>query len=91
VLESKPSTSSTERFYFSNKSGLLIQQQSTIQSPQGRSKPTLTSVSIRQVDAWHPHAIKTSVKAGDQQFEFNLKVTDLKHNQPLPDSLFAKP
>jgi hypothetical protein len=92
VLESKPSPSSTERFYISEKTGLLIQQQSKIETPQGAVEANVNMSEYKPVDGvQYPQVIKTSVKVGDQQFAFNLKTTEIKHNQPVPDSLFAKP
>lgn len=92
VLESKPSPGSLERFYFSQKSGLLVQQQSTLDTPQGQLTATVNQSDYKAVDGvLYPHLIKTTISVGGQEMALSLKVAEIKHNQPMDDKIFAKP
>jgi hypothetical protein len=92
VLESKPSGSSLERFSFSVKSGLLVRQESEFTGPQGKISADIRSEDYRAVDGVnYPHALKIKMNAGGQEFEFSLKIIELRHNVPIEDAKFAKP
>ncbi len=93
VLESKPSSSSKEKFLFSRKSGLLLQQESEFQGPQG----VATSVVVQPRDyktsegLKYPSELKLKLTTGDQSFEFTIRVSDVKYNVDIDDTKFAKP
>jgi len=92
VLESKPSASSLERFSFSVKSGLLVRQESEFTGPQGKISADIRSEDYRAVDGVkYPHLLKIKMNAGGQDFEFSLKVVELRHNVVIEDAKFAKP
>jgi hypothetical protein len=92
VLESRPSASSKERFSFSVKSGLLIRQESELEGPQGKVAATVRLDDFRAVDGVkYPFNLKFKINTGGQDFEFGIKVKELKHNVAIEDARFAKP
>ncbi|HKS36338.1 MAG TPA: hypothetical protein VJW76_04045 [Verrucomicrobiae bacterium] len=92
ALESKPSASSKERFSFSTKSGLLVLQESEFEGPQGKLSVRVRVDDYRVVDGIkYPHSLKFRIDAGGQEFEFGIKVKEVKHNVSLEDAKFAKP
>lgn len=92
VLESAPTADSKERFYFSRKSGLLVRQESEFQNSQGRVVSNAELSDFRDVDGIkQPYMIKGAVKAGGQEMEFTLRVSEIKHNVKIEDARFAKP
>jgi len=92
VLESKPSGSSAERFSFSVKSGLLVRQESEYDGPQGRISADIRLEDYRPADGVkYPHVLKFKMNAAGQQFEFSIKVNEVRNNVTIEDAKFAKP
>lgn len=93
VLEAKPSPTSTERFSFSSKTGLLVRQESRFQTDQGSVKTETRFADYRNVDGLQfPFTIKVKAEApGQESAEFVIKVTEVKYNVPVADSIFTKP
>src|SRR5262245_35528485 len=92
VLESKPSPSSKERFFFSTKSNLIIRQQSEFVGPDGTIGVTVRMADYRSVDgAQYAHSLKFKIAAGGQEFEFAIKIKEIKHNVAIEDGKFVKP
>jgi hypothetical protein len=92
VLESKPSASTMERFSFSTKSNLLIRQESEFEGPQGKIGVTVRLTDFRPVDGIkYAHNMKFKLRAGEQEFEFGIKVKEVKHDRPMEDAKFSKP
>jgi hypothetical protein len=93
VLEGKPTPTSLERLYFSKKSGLMLGQDSELTTADGAVS---TKISL---DDWRPvegikiaHSLRLKVTAaGQPEMEFTIKLTEVKLNVPLEDSLFQKP
>ena len=92
VLESKPSASSKERFYLSTKTGLVVRQDSQFEGPQGQVVVSLLAQDYKAFDGiQYPTQLKLKVSAGGQDFEFTMKILEVKHNVTIEDSKFAKP
>ena len=92
VLESKLSPSSKERFSFSTKSNLLIRLESEFEGPGGKIGITARFADYRSVDGTqHAHNMKFKVDAGGQEFEFTIRVKEIKHNVAIEDAKFVKP
>lgn len=93
VLESKPSSTSKEKFLFSSKTGLLLEQQSEFQGAQGVA--TKVVVQPREYKTFegvkYPSDLKLKLTTGDQSFEFTIRVSDVKYNVEIDDGKFAKP
>ena len=92
VLESKPSASNRERFSFSTKSNLLIRQESEFEGPQGKVGVTVRLADFRPVDGIkYAHSLKFKIGLGEQEFEFAIRVKEVKHNVAIEDAKFSKP
>jgi outer membrane lipoprotein-sorting protein len=92
VLESKPSASSKERFYLSTKTGLVVRQDSQFEGAQGQIVLSLLAQDYKAFDGIkYPTQLKMKVSAGGQNFEFNMKILEVKHNVTIEDTKFAKP
>ena len=92
VLESKPSASPMGRFSFSTKSNLLIRQESEFEGPQGKVGLTVRLTEFLPVDEInYAHSLKLKLRAGEQEFEFAIRVKEVKHNGQIEDAKFAKP
>ena len=92
VLESKPSASSKERFCMSTKTGLLVRQESQFEGAQGQVVLSLVPQDYKAFDGIkYPTLLKLKISAGGQDFEFNMKVLEVKHNVTIEDAKFAKP
>ena len=92
ILESKPSPSSKERFYVSTKTGLVVRQDSQFEGPQGQVVVSLLAQDYKAFDGIkYPTLLKLKVSAGGQDFEFNMKILEVKHNVTIEDTKFAKP
>lgn len=92
ILESAPSAQSKERFAFSEKTGLLIRQESDLETTQGPLTATSFLTDYRAVNGvMVAHHIKVSVKVGGQDMALTFKVSQVDQNKPLPDARFAKP
>src|SRR6266498_3003864 len=89
VLESKPSASSRERFSFSTKSNLLIRQESEFEGPQGKVGVTVRLTDFLPIDGIkYAHSLKFKLRAGEQEFEFAIRVKEVKHNGQIEDAKF---
>ena len=92
VLESRPSSTSKERFSFSAKSGLLIRQESELEGPQGKLIASVRLDDFRPVEGVkYPFNLKFKINSGGQDFEFAIQVKEVKHNVTIADAKFAKP
>jgi hypothetical protein len=92
VLESKPSPTSAERFYFDAKTGLPVRQQSTFQKGDTEVRSTSTLGDFKAVDGvLYPHRVDVAVSAGGQEFVLTLKLSEIKHPGSVDASRFAKP
>ncbi|MDH7502508.1 MAG: hypothetical protein QHJ82_07330 [Verrucomicrobiota bacterium] len=93
VLETKPTPTTSERFAFSSKTGLLVRQESQFQTAQGAVKTEARMSDYRTVDGLQfPFLLKVKAEApGQDPAEFTIKVSEVKYNVPVSDSLFAKP
>ena len=92
VLESKPSASSKEKFWFSTTTGLLIRQESEYQGPQGVVNVNMFPRDYRAFDGLKfPGAVKMKISNAGQEFEFTMKFLSFKHNVEIDAAKFAKP
>lgn len=93
VLEAKPAADTLERFYFDAKSGLLVRQDSEFEAGEGRMKLQVLFSDFRAVDGIkYPHLMRFKMDIPNQpNAEFSIKVKEIKHNEAIDDSKFAKP
>lgn len=92
LLESKPTASSKERFWFSTKTALLIRQESQYQGPDGDVSVNALPQDYKTFDALKfPGTIKITLSSGGQEFGFTLRCLGVKHNVEIDSAKFAKP
>src|SRR5207245_4527818 len=92
VLESRPSSTSKERFSFNANSGLLVRQESELEGPQGKLIASVRLDDFRAVEGVkYPFDLKFKINSGGQDFEFAIKVKEVKHNVTIEEAKFAKP
>jgi zinc protease len=93
ILEAAPSPTSTDRFTFSTRTGLLVRQQTRFDR-DGTPWEVDTELSdYREVDGVkyaHHHHTRILI-AGNSVFEFELKIKEIKHNEKIDDAQFTKP
>ena len=91
-LESKPTATSKEQFWFSAKTAMLIRQESQFEGPNGAVNINILPQDYKTVDGLKfPGTMKMKVSSGGQEYEFSLKFLDVKHNVEIDSSKFAKP
>jgi len=92
VLESKPSTTSKEKYWFSVTSGLVLRRDSEYEGPQGAVTASVLLKDYHTVEGLkYPGTMKMKFSAAGQSFEFSMKFIEVKHNVPVDDAKFAKP
>jgi len=92
VLESKPSATSKERFWFSAKSGLLVRQDSEFEGGQGTVTVSVLPQDYKAFDGInYPNTLKMKVSTGGQSFEFTMRFLEIQHNVKIEEAKFAKP
>jgi outer membrane lipoprotein-sorting protein len=92
LLESKPSPSSKEKFWFGTKTGLLVQQESEYEGPQGVVNVKAFPRDYKAFDGLKfPGALKMKISNAGQEFEFTMKFLGMKHNVEIDAAKFAKP
>ena len=92
VLESKPTASSKENFWFSTKTGLLLRQDSEFQGPAGVIKANVLPRDYKTFDGLkYPGAMKLKVSSAGQELEFTMEFLSVKHNVAIEAAKFAKP
>jgi hypothetical protein len=92
LLESKPTASSKERFWFSTKTALSIRQESLYEGPDGAVKVNAYPQDYRTIDGLkYPGALKLKISSASQDIEFTLKFLGVKHNVEIDPAKFAKP
>lgn len=92
VLETKPSATSKEKFWFSVKSGLPLRQDTEYEGQQGQVTSTAVVQGYKTVEGVkYPEQLKISISAGGQSFEFTMKFVEIEHNPRIDPAKFAKP
>ena len=92
LLESKPTASSKERFWFSTKTALLIHQESQYEGPDGTVRVSGFPQDYKTIEGLkYPGSLKLKVSNGSQEYEFTLKFLNVKHNVEIDSAKFAKP
>lgn len=92
VLESKPTPTSKEKFWFSSKTGLLLRQDSEFEGPQGAVAVSAVAQDYKTIDGIkYPGAMRMKISAGGQSFEMTMKFVEIQHNPKIEEAKFAKP
>jgi outer membrane lipoprotein-sorting protein len=92
LLESKPTPTSKEKFWFSTRTALLLRQESQYEGPNGPVTLNVLPQDYKTFDNLKfPGAMKLTFSNGNQEFEFTMKFTAVKHNVDIDSAKFAKP
>ncbi len=92
LLESKPTATSKERFWFSTKTALLNRQESQFEGPAGTVNVTVLPQDYKVFDGLKfPGSLKMKIASGGQEFEITFKFQSVKHNLEMNAAKFAKP
>lgn len=95
ILEAKPSTNAVERFWFSQKSGFLVRQESEFTTPAGRVSSSATYGDFRPVDGIRmPYLMKvhaTGAGTGGREVDFTMRFLEVRHNLAVDEARFSKP
>jgi outer membrane lipoprotein-sorting protein len=92
LLESKPTATSKETFWFSTKTALLIRQVSQYEGPTGAVNLNILPQDYKTFDGLKfPGAMKMKFSSAGQDYEFSLKFLNVKHNVEIDAAKFAKP
>jgi len=88
VVGTPPENLPSETFYFDTKSGLLLRQDTTVISPEGKMPTKTFFEDVREVDGVKlPFKIRSILP----QFEVTIITTEVKQNVAVEDAKFAKP
>ena len=92
LLESKPTATSKERFWFSTRTALVIRRESQYEGPDGAVSINVFPRDYRTRDGLQfPDAMRMKFSSGGQEYEFTLKFVGVKHNVEIDSAKFAKP
>jgi hypothetical protein len=92
LLESKPTASSKESWWFSTKSGLLLRQDSQYEGPNGTLNVSALPQDYKAFEGLKvPGSMRVEVLGGGQKLEFALKFLGVKYNVEIDAAKFAKP
>jgi outer membrane lipoprotein-sorting protein len=92
LLESKPTPTSKEKFWFSTRTALLSRQESQYEGQNGQVTINVLPADYKTFDKLKfPGAMKLTFSNGNQEFEFTMKFTGVKYNVDIDSAKFAKP
>ena len=88
VLVGTPAGLQPETFYFDKQSGLLVQSESTMVSPEGKMPAKAFYEDYREIDGVKiPYKMRVVVP----QAEIITTITEIKHGAAIEEAKFAKP
>lgn len=88
VIVATPDNLPPETFYFDAQSGLLVRQDATLITPEGKTPTKSFFEDVREVDGVKiPFRVRTMLP----QFEVVVTTTEVKHNVAVEDAMFDKP
>lgn len=88
VVEATPADGKPEKYYFDVVTGLLLRSDKERDTPQGAMTIEEYLEDYREVDGVK---IAFTMRQVTPIFTFSIKVTEVKHNVPIEDSMFNKP
>jgi len=89
LLEAAPKEGKPDHFYFDQKSGLLLREESTVESAVGVMNFQIDFDDYRVVDGVKvPFSIRIPQPA---ELGFHVKIAEVKHNGGLTEAEFARP
>ncbi len=94
VLEARPATNAVERFFFGERSGLLVRQESEFEGQNGPVRVRSEFEDYREVSGQVriPHRLVVHFQGADGMgLELKVTVKEVRHNVPIEDAQFRKP
>ena len=88
VIVGTPDNLPSETFYFDAKSGLLLRQDITVVSPEGKIPTKTFFEDVREVDGVK---IPFKIRSILPQFEIIITASEVKNNVTVEDAMFVKP
>lgn len=89
LVEGSPKEGKPDRFYFDQKSGLLLREESTVESAVGEMIFQIDLDDYRVVDGVKvPFSIRIPQPA---EMGFHVKIAEVKHNGEVSESEFSRP
>ncbi len=89
VIEASPKGGKPDRLYFDQKTGLLVREESTVESPLGEMTFQIDLSDYRDVDGVKvPFLVKIPKP---ETMGFQIKLDEVKHNVDVSDAEFGKP
>jgi hypothetical protein len=88
VVVATPTGLDPQTFYFDQKTGFLLREDSTLVSPQGKMAVKTFYDDVREVDGVK---LPFKIRAVLPQFEIATTVTEVKNGVAVDDKMFAKP
>ena len=86
VLEAVSTTGAPEKLYFDTQSGLLIQNDYEVETPDGKNYVTVLFENYKEVDGIQlPFTIRQVTE------DTMIRIAEIKHNLSIDDSKFGKP
>ena len=89
IVEGTPVKGPSEKLLFDTESGLLVRWDMVRKDPRrGNVFVKVSLEDYREVDGVK---VPYSVRFALENFDFTIKIDDLKHNVPIDDAIFKKP
>jgi hypothetical protein len=88
VISATPPGLEPQTFYFDKQTGLLVREDSTVVSPEGKTPVKVFYEDYREVDNLKmPHKLRTALP----QFEITMTFTEVKNSPKIDENIFSKP
>jgi hypothetical protein len=88
VISATPPGLEPQTFYFDKQTGLLVREDSTAVSPEGKMPVKSFYEDYREVDGIKmPHKLRTVLP----QFEITMMFTEIKNSSKIDENIFSKP
>jgi hypothetical protein len=92
VAESRPSAGSLECLWFARQSGLLLRQETEVDTANGRVAASVLFEDYRKVDqVLLPHVLRIRVAGAAGDMDVVLRFKEVTHNVPVDDRRFSRP
>jgi zinc protease len=88
VVQATPAHGDSDKLYFDTQTGLLLRKVEDVWDPDGKSTFQVDFSDYREVDGVK---LPFVVRRGSDDFTMTITLAEIRHNVPVPDSLFKKP
>jgi hypothetical protein len=89
IVVATPKGEPDERYFFDTQSGLLVRSEAQVDGPNGPVNASVDFDDYRVVDGVKlAHRVRLTQPA---EMAFTMQLTEVRHNQPIPDTAFSPP